>query len=100
MESRIKTLCCHQQEGDTMTFEQPMIAGNRFNWIPAINHVYWPILACYQCDAVAKTYAELKMIYNTGLCEKCYDRESSYEERQREEWEDELRRERYEKHRE
>ena len=77
----------------------PMIAGNRFNWIPAINYVYWPILKCYQCDAVAKTYQELKMIENTGLCEDCYDMESSYEERQREEWEQELQQERYEKHR-
>ena len=76
----------------------PMIAGNRFNWIPAINYVYWPILKCYQCDAVAKTYQELKMIENTGLCEDCYDVESSYEERQREEWERELQQERYEKH--
>ena len=71
----------------------------KHNWIPDINYVYWPILNCYQCDAVGKTYQELKMIHNTGLCEECYDVESSYEERQREEWEDELRRERYEKHR-
>ena len=40
------------------------------------------------------------MIENTGLCEDCYDMESSYEERQREEWEQELQQERYEKHRE
>ena len=76
------------------------IAGIKHNWIPAINYVYWPNLKCYQCDAVAKTYQELKMIEHTGLCEDCYDQESSYEERQREEGEDELLRERYEKHRE
>ena len=70
------------------------------NWIPAINYVYWPILKCYQCVTEAKTYYDLKRIENTGLCEDCYIRASSYEERQREEREDELLRERYEKHRE